>query len=65
MGKGWSFPFYFLSLGMEKEIKIFWVKNEWLLDRYEEDYGLNGRDYILGISNIKELEDILEDYLED
>jgi sulfur relay (sulfurtransferase) DsrF/TusC family protein len=48
---------------MEKIIKEFWIKNEWLLERYEEDYGLNGRDYILSVDDIEELEEILENYL--
>jgi hypothetical protein len=56
-------PFLFLYLGMEKIIKEFWIKNEWLLERYEEDYGLNGRDYILSVDDIEELEEILENYL--
>ncbi len=48
---------------MEKGIKEFWIKNEWLLERYEEDYGLNGRDYILSVNDVEELEEILKNYL--
>ena len=48
---------------MEKEIKEFWIQNGWLLERYEEDYGLNGRDYIMSIDDVEELEEILKNYL--
>jgi hypothetical protein len=48
---------------MNKEIVLFWAQNENILAQYEEDHGLNGRDYILSIDNIDELKEILTDYL--
>jgi hypothetical protein len=45
------------------EILEFWDKNEDILTQYEEDHGINGRDYILGITDFDELKEILTDYI--
>jgi hypothetical protein len=50
---------------MKEEIVKFWESNPNVLDRYTEDYGLNGADYIMSIDDIDELEEILMDYLEE
>lgn len=44
------------------ELIKFWESNAALLQAWEEDYGTNGRDYILGIEDIQELEELLKDY---
>lgn len=46
------------------KIVEFWESNKKVLEMYEEDFGINGRDYILSIDNIEELKEVLKDYLE-
>jgi hypothetical protein len=51
---------------MEKNIiKDFFDKHEDAIERYEEDYGINGRDYLLSSNDIEEIKELLEPYIEE
>jgi hypothetical protein len=47
---------------IDLELLEFWDRNKDILDQYEEDHGINGRDYIMSIRDLKELKEILTDY---
>ena len=46
-------------------IKDFFDKHEDAIERYEEDYGISGRDYLLSLTDFEEIMELLKPYIEE